>query len=127
MKTRTLIGALLAAGVIGGGVGAAIEPITHANAAQTTAAGVAAPAANPSATTLPLNGFSAIVKQHGPAVVNVSVDSTRRVARGEGDGDDAEPEIPGLEQIPPQFRDFFRGFRGRVPGMPRGGEGQLMR
>ena len=36
MKTRTLIGALLAAGVIGGGVGAAIEPITHANAAQTT-------------------------------------------------------------------------------------------
>jgi serine protease Do len=126
MKTRTLIGALIAAGVIGGGVGAAIDPIAHAAAAPVTAAGVAAPAANPNATTLPLNGFSAIVKQHGPAVVNISVDSTRRVASG--DGDDSEVEIPGLEQIPPQFRDFFRGFRGRGgPGMPRGGDAPIMR
>jgi serine protease Do len=128
MKTRTLIGALVAAGVIGGGVGAAIDPVSHASAASVTAAGVAAPAANPNATTLPLNGFSAIVKQHGPAVVNISVDSTRRLTSGDGD-DDAQVEIPGLEQIPPQFRDFFRGFRGRVPGMPHGGngDGPLMR
>jgi serine protease Do len=125
MKTRTLIGALIAAGVIGGGVGAAIElPRAQANPAV-AAAGVAAPAANPAATTLPLNGFSDLVKRYGPAVVNVSVEGTRRVASRGGEGDDAEIEIPGLQQLPPQFRDFFRGIpRGR--GMPRG-DGPLMR
>jgi len=122
MKTRTLIGALVAAGVIGGGVGAAIE-LPHVNASPAVAAaGVATPAANPAASTLPLNGFSELVKRYGPAVVNVSVEGTRRVASR--DGDDEEIEIPGLQQLPPQFRDFFRGI-------PRGrgfrGEGPLMR
>ena len=65
MKTRTLVGALVAAGVIGGGVVAAIEPIANANATPVLVAGVAAPAANPNATTLPLNGFSDLVKRHG--------------------------------------------------------------
>jgi|SoiMethySBSTD1v2_1073268.scaffolds.fasta_scaffold17257_4 serine protease Do len=124
MKTRTLVGALLAAGIIGGGVGAAIDPVSSAHASPSVAAaGVAAPAANPNATTLPLNGFAELVKRHGPAVVNVSVEGTRRVSGG-GD-DDNEIEIPGLQQIPPQFRDFFKGLpRGR--GMPRG-EAPMMR
>jgi serine protease Do len=122
MKTRTLVGALIAAGVLGGGIGAAIDPVPSAHASPALVAGVAAPAANPNATTLPLNGFSDLVKRHGPAVVNVSVEGTRRVSAG---GDDGEIEIPGLQQIPPQFRDFFRGFpRGR--GAPRG-EGPMMR
>ena len=121
MKTRTLVGAMIAAGVIGGGIGAAIEPIATAHATPAAlVAGVAAPAANPNATTLPLNGFSDLVKRHGPAVVNVSVEGTRRVS-----GDGEEIEIPGLQQIPPQLRDFFRGGpRGR--GIPRG-EGPMMR
>jgi serine protease Do len=121
MKTRTLVGALIAAGVIGGGIGAAIEPITTAHATPAAmVAGVAAPAANPNATTLPLNGFSDLVKRHGPAVVNVSVEGTRRAAAGEGE----MPEIPGLQDFP-QFREFFRGLpRGR--GAPRG-EGPVMR
>ncbi|HEX5129327.1 MAG TPA: Do family serine endopeptidase [Usitatibacter sp.] len=125
MKTRTLVGALVAAGVIGGGIGAAIEPISSAHASPAiAAAGVATPAASPGATALPLTGFSELVKRHGPAVVNVSVEGTRRVSSGDGD-DDNEIEIPGLQQIPPQFRDFFRGFpRGR--GIPRG-EAPLMR
>ena len=105
MNTRTLVGALVAAGVIGGGIGAAIEPIASAHASPAVAvAGVAAPAASPGATSLPLTGFSELVKRHGPAVVNVSVEGTRRVA---GNGEDGEIEIPGLQQIPPQFRDFF--------------------
>jgi serine protease Do len=121
MKTRTLVGALIAAGVIGGGVGATIEPISKAHGSPTLVAGVASPAANPSATMLPLNGFSDLVKRHGPAVVNVSVEGTRRVSAG---GDDDEVEIPGLQQLPPQFRDFFRGIpRGRGPR----GEAPLMR
>ena len=122
MKTRTLVAALIASGIIGGGVGAALE-LPYAHAAPTVAAGVAAPAANPNATTLPLNGFSALVKQHGPAVVNVSVEGTRKVAAGDDD-DDSQVEIPGLQEIPPQFRDFFKGFKGRIP-MPRGE--QMMR
>src|SRR5688500_6177314 len=121
MKTRTLVGALIAAGVIGGGVGAAIDPIPQANASPALAAGVASPAASPGATALPLTGFSELVKRHGPAVVNVSVEGTRRVS---GNGEDSEIEIPGLQQIPPQFRDFFRGIpRGRG----RGGDAPVMR
>src|SRR5687767_15212362 len=112
MRTTALVGALVAAGVIGAGAatyGKLEAPFSHAHAAPALAAGVAAPAANPAATTLPLNGFSDLVKKYGPAVVNVSVEGTRRVA-SQG------PE--GLEEIPPQFREFFRGFGGR--GMPRG-------
>ena len=113
MKANVLVGALVAAGVIGG-IGAARQidvPFFNAHAATTASpAGVAAPAANPGATTLPLNGFSDLVKKYGPAVVNVSVEGTRRVSSGVPDS---------LEEIPPQFRDFFRGFGGRIP-MPRG-------
>ena len=97
MNIRILVGALVAAGVIG----------AHA----ATPAGVAAPAANPSATMLPLNGFSEIVKKAGPAVVNVSVNGTRK----------AGVELPG---VPEEFREFFRGFGGKnmpnFPNMPRG-------
>jgi serine protease Do len=118
MRANILVGALVAAGVIGTGAAAfkgfIDAPVAHAVAAMpaVTAAGVAAPAANPSATTLPLNGFTDLVKRYGPAVVNVSVEGTRRVS-----ADMPEmPDIPGLEDNP-AFRDFFRGFRGR--GGPR--------
>jgi serine protease Do len=112
MNFRTLFGALVAAGVIGGvtGYGVAHGPFSPAQAAApVVAAGVAAPAANPAATTLPLNGFSDLVKKYGPAVVNVRVEGTRKTAS------QAMPEVPE------QFRDFFKDFRGRIP-MPRGGD-----
>ncbi|HYC35005.1 MAG TPA: DegQ family serine endoprotease [Usitatibacter sp.] len=113
MKANVLVGALVAAGIIGG-IGAARQldvPLFNAHAAATAApASVAAPAANPAATTLPLNGFSDLVKKYGAAVVNVSVEGTRKVSA----------QVPeGLDEVPPQFRDFFRGFGGRIP-MPRG-------
>ena len=106
MKTRTLVGALVAAGVIGGGVGAALDaPFRQANAnPAVVAAGVAAPAANPGATALPLTGFTELVKNYGPAVVNVSVNGTRRASAN-------------MPQVPEEFREFFRGFP--APG-PRG-------
>ena len=115
MKPKLLVGALVAAGVLGA-VGAQHFELSSLNAHAATAtapASVAAPAANPGATALPLTGFSELVKRYGPAVVNVSVEGTRRVAsRGEPDFE--------LDGVPPQLRDFFRDFRGRIPGMPRG-------
>src|SRR5262249_46621723 len=80
--------------------------------------GVGARVANPSASRRPLNGFTELVKKYGPAVVNVSVEGTRRV-RGDSDEEGFQiPDIPGLQDNP-AFRDFFRGFRGRIP-MPQG-------
>jgi serine protease Do len=112
MKSKVLVGALVAAGVIGT-VGAARQldvPFFNVQAATTTApAAVAAPAANPAATTLPLNGFSDLVKKYGPAVVNVSVEGTRKV----------NSEMPEGFEGAPDLREFFRGFGGRIP-MPRG-------
>jgi serine protease Do len=112
MRPNILVGALVAAGVIGTGAAAfqgyIDAPVSRANAAPAVAAAVATPAANPNATTLPLTGFTELVKRYGPAVVNVSVEGTRQVG--------AEmPEIPGLEDSP--LRDFFRNFQGR--GMPQ--------
>jgi serine protease Do len=111
MNARVLVGALVAAGVIGTGAaaynGQLEAPFAQAHASPVVVAGVASSAANPSSTSLPLNGFSALVKQYGPAVVNVSVDGTRKVSAEMPDG---LPDIPGLQE-------FFRGFGGR--GMPR--------
>src|SRR5258706_2418323 len=114
MKPNVLVGALVAAGIIGTGAaawqGQIAAPFTSAQASPVAAAGVAAPAANPAATSLPLTGFTDIVKRAGPAVVNVSVDGMRK----------ASAEMP---QIPDELRDFFRGFGfgGKGPQMPRGG------
>ena len=119
MKARVLVGALVAAGVIGTGAAAyrghLEAPLGQAHANPVTVAAVASPAANPAATSLPLNGFSELVKQAGPAVVNVSVNGVRR----------ASAEMP---QIPEEFREFFRGFGGRGGQRgPRGGEDVPMR
>src|SRR5437868_4462357 len=115
MKSRALVASLVAAGVIGTGLaayhGELQAPISQAQAAPFTATGVANPAAAPGATTLPLNGFTEIVKKAGPAVVNISVNATRK----------ASAEMP---QIPEEFREFFKGFGGKnmpnFPNMPRG-------
>ncbi len=114
MKAKVLVGALVAAGVIGTGAaayrGQLEAPMSQARANPVLMAGVATPAASGGAS-LPLNGFSELVKKVGPAVVNVSVDSVRK----------ASAEMPN---IPEEFREFFRGFGGKnmpnFPNMPRG-------
>ncbi len=121
MKPNVLVAALVAAGVLGTGVAAyrgnIDAPVARAHAA-TTAAGVAAPAANPSATSLPLNGFTDLVTAAGPAVVNVSVRGTTKVS--------AEmPDMPGLDPDSPLY-DFFKGFGGRAPRGGRGGNNMPM-
>jgi serine protease Do len=115
MKAKVLVGALVAAGVIGTGAaayrGQLEAPMAHAQASPVLAGGVATPAGTPGATSLPLNGFSDLVKKTGPAVVNISVNSIRK----------ASVDMP---QIPEEFREFFRGFGGKnmpnFPNMPRG-------
>jgi len=116
MNAKVLVGALVAAGVIGTGAAAYrghIEaPVSQAQANPVTFAAVATPAATPGATSLPLNGFSDLVKRVGPAVVNVSVNSVRKASTQE------------QNNIPEEFRQFFRGFGGKnmpnFPNMPRG-------
>ena len=125
MRTKMLVGALVAAGVIGGGVGAtwrqAEIPVSNAHAAVAASTGVAAPAANPRATALPLNGFTDLVKSYGPAVVNISVEGTRKAAAGDDDDDSAAQQLP--PGLPPGLQDFFRGFGGR--GMPQSPHGAM--
>ncbi len=119
MNAKVLVGALIAAGVIGTGAaayrGQLEAPMAQAHANPVIAGGVAAPAANPGATSLPLTGFSDIVKRAGPAVVNVSVNGVRKASTE-------------MQQIPEEFREFFRGFGGRGGQRgPRGGEDTPMR
>jgi serine protease Do len=119
MKANVLVGALVAAGLIGTGAAAYRghwSPIASVQANPAVLeSGVAAPAANPGASSLPLNGFSDIVKSYGPAVVNVRVEGTVKTSA----------QMQGIpDDVPPEFRDFFRNFRGQVPrATPMRGEG----
>ena len=126
MKSRTLVGALVAAGIVAGGAAAwhgQLEgPYGVAQAQPAKAAGVAAPAANPLASSLPLNGFTDLVAQYGPAVVNITVEGTTKVSNEDG----PQIQIPGMDPDDPMFQ-FFRGFGGRMPRsgatVPMRGEG----
>ena len=66
MKANLLVGALVAAGLIGTGAAAYRghwSPIASVQANPAVLeAGVAAPAVNPATSSLPLNGFSDLVK-----------------------------------------------------------------
>ncbi len=116
MKARTLVGALVAAGVLGTGVaayqGQIPAPLRLAHATATSPAQVAAPAANPGATSLPLNGFTEIVSKNGPAVVNIRVEGEQKIAAAD------MPGLPNLQPGDPLY-DFFKGFGGGQ--MPHGG------
>jgi serine protease Do len=111
MKAKLLVGALVAAGVIGTGAAAynGHLPVgqAQAQAGNAPATGVAAPAANPMSSNLPLNGFSELVKSYGPAVVNVSVQGMTKTSAQQ------------MPDVPEEFQEFFRGFGGRMPQQQR--------
>ena len=122
MSAKRLTLALCAAGVIGGAVGAVA--VNHNNAtaaaeaaavaAQAAAPAVPVPAAaapvagNPAATGLP--DFTRIVSHNGPAVVNVRVIGSTKVA---------QRQMPQFDEDDPFF-EFFRRFQ---PQQPRGNGG----
>ena len=122
MKAKTLVGALVAAGVLGTGIaayrGELVTPVSMAHASPLPVAAVAAPAANPAATSLPLNGFTDLVSQYGPAVVNVSVQGMTKTA--------SMPQMPdfGDDEDNP-LNEFFKGFKGQVVprNVPMRGQG----
>ena len=61
----------------------------------------------------PTQGFSTLVEQVMPAVVSVEVKFDETAAAAEdGDGNGG---MPNLDQLPPQFRDFFEQFRNQKP------------
>lgn len=120
MQIKTLKQALLAASVIAllaagyGRFGA--ETISPAHAlAPTRAASAAPPAA--AAGTAAMPGFSNIVAQYGPAVVNISVSGTVKTAATGAPFPRVDPGDP--------FYEFFKRFRVPAPQgeAPIGGQG----
>jgi serine protease Do len=125
ITAKRLTLALCAAGVIGGAVGAIAVNHNNATAAAEAAAvaqaqaqapaaapvaAAAAPVAgNPNAVGLP--DFTRIVSHNGPAVVNVRVVGSTKVAQRQ--------QMPELDEDDPFF-EFFRRFQ---PQQPRGGNG----
>jgi serine protease Do len=123
ITAKRLTLALCAAGVIGGAVGAiavnhnnavaAADAVAAAHTPVPAAAPVpAAPApvaGNPAAAALP--DFTGIVSHNGPAVVNVRVVGSTRVAQRQ--------QMPQIDEDDPFF-EFFRRFQ---PQQPRGNGG----
>jgi serine protease Do len=123
--SRKLVAALVAAGVLGGVGATAVRqvPLTQALAQPPSVVAAAAPSAAPAAPALvAAPDFSAITAQYGPAVVNISVSGTRKVALGDDDEDGASAAQHG--GVPDaQMQDFLRRF-GMPPGMFGSGPGQ---
>jgi serine protease Do len=131
ITAKRLTLALCAAGVIGGAVGAVAvnhnNATAAAEAAASTAAAGAPAAAAPApvaATPMPVAGnanavglpdFTKIVQHNGPAVVNVSVVGTTKVAQRQMQQPDEDDP----------FFEFFRRFQ--APQQPRGGRGETVR
>ncbi|QOY62134.1 DegQ family serine endoprotease [Lysobacter sp. H21R4] len=82
------------------------SPVPAPTAVPVAAQAVTPPAATPIVTGLP--DFSQLVKQVGPAVVNISAETTPRRTRGGG------------PQLPDGFEELFRHFGMPMPGAPGG-------
>jgi len=106
-KLKTTVIALGLASALGGAYSLGhLQNAGPALATPLVASAIAAPAAPVTATALPDMG--SIVERNGPAVVNISVTGTRKVAAGGRD-------LPGISPDDP-FYEFFRQFRGPRPG-----------
>ncbi len=118
LKNTSLVAALLTAGAIGGAGVSAINAM-HAPvfAAPTTLSTNSAAGMVNSTATLP--DFPQITERYGPAVVNISVTGTTKVADqsqpGQGD-DQAASEDP--------FQEFFRRFQQGQGMNPHSGRGR---
>ena len=118
LKSKKLVGALLAAGVLGGAGVTGLAYLTqqaHAVTAPAAAAQAGANAAPIGPVTAP--NFAAIAARHGPAVVNISTSGTQRAADSE-DEEDAQstPRPRGRAPGKGSPEDFFGQF-GLPPGL----------
>jgi serine protease Do len=101
--SRSLIAAAVIAALGGGYLGRDWIPTSHARDAA-----IAAPAARPAAAMRELPDFSQLVREYGPAVVNISVDATAPAAQA----------MPRWFDENDPFFEFFKRFQ--MP-MPKGG------
>lgn len=124
LKSRKLVAALLAAGVLGGVGATAVGHMNSSAQAQQTAAvaTVAAVPAQGSSGTQTLPSFAAITASNGPAVVNISTSGTQQVSNDEGDESEGAMRGPMGEWLR-QF-GFPPGVFGQMPG--QGGGAQQM-
>jgi serine protease Do len=100
---------LVLGGVLGGAAVTTFS-LTHAQAASLMASSPSAPVSVPN-TPMSLPDFSQIAQQHGPAVVNITVTSLKKVSN-HGDGAALRQHgFPGLDPDDP-FYEFFRRFQG---------------
>ena len=117
MPSKTLSRSLIAAAVIaalgGGYMGREFIETSHA---QTAPAAQTTPAARPAERLAQLPDFSQLVREYGPAVVNITVDGTVPAAQ-------AMPRQPQDENDP--FSELFKRFQMPMPkgGMPKHGMG----
>ena len=117
LKSKKLVAALLAAGVLGGAGAAALDRMSPGVQAQpaTVAAQVAPASGATSSQALP--SFAAITARNGPAVVNISTSGMRQVS---GDDDDGAFSQQGpMDDWLRQF-GFPPGFFGQAPGQGGG-------
>lgn len=122
LKSKKLVAALLAAGVLGGVGATAVDRMNTRALAQPVAV---AAAVAPATQTLP--SFTAITARNGPAVVNISVSGMQKVSDDDDDGSAAPQARPGRGQQNPmdewlrQF-GFPPGMFGQAPGQQGGAQ-----
>jgi serine protease Do len=111
--SRSLVAAAVIAALGGGYVARDFVQPSHAQAPAAAAPAAAGTAAQASAQ---LPDFSRLVREYGPAVVNISVDAIRPAAQGQA--------RPPMDENDP-FAELFRRFQMPTPkgGMPRHGMG----
>ena len=119
MKTKPLIAAMIAAGVLAVGTASAIDmpgwlKSKPTPVQSTTLAAAEAPAPIPMLSAQAVPNYRAIVKQSGPAVVGVTVAGMHKASAEE----QGLPE--GMENDP--FFKFFRGMPGMQQRGQRGGQ-----
>ncbi|MBT3068163.1 Do family serine endopeptidase [Rhodoferax sp. U11-2br] len=100
---------LVLGGVLGGAAVTTFS-LTHAQAASLVSSAPAVSTAVPNAS-MSLPDFSQIAQQHGPAVVNITVTSLKKVSNQGGGGAVRQRGFPGLDPDDP-FYEFFRRFQG---------------
>ena len=122
LNLKRIVIALSVAGIFGAAGYSAIETRLANAAAPVATAALPAQAAKPGAPAISAAGlpdFSQIAARNGPAVVNISVTGTTKVAMEESD----EAPARGAPRAGPfgndPFFEFFRRFQG--PGMPEQG------
>jgi len=107
--TNRVVLSLVMGGALGAGAVTTLA-LSHAQAASPVAAAPSNAPAGPSVG-MSLPDFSQIAQQHGPAVVNITVTSLKKVS---GNSDAAalhQRGFPGLDPDDP-FYEFFRRFQG---------------